>query len=267
MSVRAGEVMLRREDDGRVVCERCVIADTLPRRLRGLLGVGGLPPGEGIVLRPGWSIHTAFMRFPIDVVYVDADQVVMKVVPNLKPWRASTCRGARDVVELAAGECARRGLQPGDRVTWAARPTNGDAPTPEAAPAHEEPETNRDGAPARPIRVLLGTRDDRFLRLARFLLTRSDFVVESTKRLPSAVEYVEKHGTDVVVLDASDSLSEAAKTVAAIEALNPEVRVLLVCDADRPRPTAGLDVMEKWQALESLPDEIKLSHAGSRAWN
>ena len=270
MSVRAGEVMLRREDDGRVVCERCVIADTLPRRLRGLLGVSGLPPGEGIVLRPGWSIHTAFMRFPIDVVYVDANQVVMKVVPNLKPWRASTCRGARDVVELAAGECERTGLAPGDRVTWAARPVNGRAPAP-ASPLSASAEGGRDAGdgagPERPIRVLLGSRDDRFLRLARFLLTRNDFAVESTKRLPSAVEYVERHGTDVVVLDASDSLSEAARTVAAIEALNPEVRVLLVSDADRPRPAAGLHVMEKWQALESLPDEIKLSHAGSRAWN
>src|ERR671930_2035468 len=125
MSVRAGEVMLRREDDGRVVCDRCVIADTLPRRLRGLLGARGLPPGEGIVLRPGWSIHTAFMRFAIDVVYVDANQVVMKVVPNLKPWRASTCRGARDVVELAAGEAGRRGIKAGDRVAWAALPRNG----------------------------------------------------------------------------------------------------------------------------------------------
>jgi uncharacterized membrane protein (UPF0127 family) len=269
MSLRAGEVMLRREDDGRVVCERCVIADTLSRRLRGLLGLRALPPGQGIVLRPGWSIHTAFMRFPIDVVYVDADQVVVKVVPNLRPWRASTCRGARDVVELAAGECARRGLEPGDRVTWAARPLNGDAPAaPAAEPIRHELDADGDGAAlTRPIHVLLGSRDDRFLRLARFLLTRNDFVVESTKRLPSAVEYVERHGSDVVVLDASDSLSEAAKTVAAIEALNPEVRVLLVCDADRPRPTSGLNVMEKWQALESLADEIKLSHAGSRAWN
>jgi hypothetical protein len=268
MSLRAGEVMLRREDDGRVVCERCVIADTLTRRLRGLLGLRGLPPGEGIVLRPGWSIHTAFMRFPIDVVYVDADQVVMKVVPNLKPWRASTCRGARDVVELAAGECARRGLEPGDRVTWAARPLNGDAPAVAPDPVDHGVGADGDGTgQERPIRVLLGTRDDRFLRLARFLLTRNDFIVESTKRLPSAVEYVERHGSDVVVLDASDSLSEAARTVAAIEALNPEVRVLLVCDANRPRPTSGLNVMEKWQALESLADEIKLSHAGSRAWN
>jgi uncharacterized membrane protein (UPF0127 family) len=260
-----GALVLRREDDGRVVCERCLVADTTFRRLRGLLGKRELNPGDGIVLRPGWSIHTAFMFFPIDVVYVSADQVVIKVVRNLKPWRASTCRGARDVVELAAGEAARRGLEPGDRVAWAARPLNG-----RVTVAPEPPPVTRvtDGdAPTRPIRVLLGSRDDRFLRLARFLLTRSDFAVESTKRVPSAVGMVERHGSDFVVLDASDSLSEAARTVAAIEALNPQVGVLLVCDADRPRPTTGLNVVEKWHALETLADEIKLSHAGSRAWS
>jgi uncharacterized membrane protein (UPF0127 family) len=266
MASAPGALVLRREDDGRVVCERCVVADTTFRRLRGLLGRRELRPGDGLVLRPGWSIHTAFLFFPIDVVFVNADQVVIKVVRNLKPWRASTCRGARDVVELAAGEADRRGIAPGDRVAWAAQPRNGRIPT--AQPAPSRAAHDGDGAgPEHPIRVLLGSRDDRFLRLARFLLTRNDFAVESTKRLPSAVAYVERHGSDVVVLDASDSLSEAARTVAAIEALNPQVRVMLVCDADRPRPTTGLNVVEKWHALETLADEIKLSHAGSRAWN
>jgi uncharacterized membrane protein (UPF0127 family) len=260
-------LVLRKEDDGEVVCERCVVADTTFRRLRGLLGKRELRPGDGIVLRPGWSIHTAFLLFPIDVVFVNADQVVVKVVRNLKPWRASTCRGARDVVELAAGEAARRGLEPGDRLAWAALPRNGRV-TPSARQVPAPPARDGDGAsPARPIRVLLGSRDDRFLRLARFLLARGDFAVESTKRIPSAVAFVERHGMDFVVLDASDSLSEAARTVAAIEALNPQVGVLLVCDADRPRPTTGLNVVEKWHALETLADEIKLSHAGSRAWN
>jgi uncharacterized protein len=261
-----GALVLRREDDGEVVCERCVVADTTFRRLRGLLGKRELRPGDGIVLRPGWSIHTAFLFFPIDVVFVNANQVVIKVVRNLKPWRASTCRGALDVVELAAGEAERRGIEAGDRIAWAAQPRNGrvTAIPPVAPPAAHE----ADGAPpGRPIRVLLGSRDDRFLRLTRFLLTRNDFAVESTKRVPSAVAFVERHGIDFVVLDASDSLSEAARTVAAIEALNPQVGVLLVCDADRPRPTTGLNVVEKWHALETLADEIKLSHAGSRAWN
>ena len=110
MGASAGALVLRREDDGAVVCERCIVADTMLRRLRGLLGQRELSPGDGIVLRPGWSIHTAFMFFPIDVAFVDADQVVVKVVQNLKPFRASICRGARDVVELAAGE------QPVERV-------------------------------------------------------------------------------------------------------------------------------------------------------
>src|SRR5438132_10894164 len=125
MAASAGALVLRREDDGAVVCERCMVADTVFRRLRGLLGRRELNPGDGIVLRPGWSIHTAFMLFPIDVAFVDADQVVVKVVENLKPFRASVCRGARDVVELAAGEAERRGLKPGDRLAWAARGVNG----------------------------------------------------------------------------------------------------------------------------------------------
>src|SRR5919204_2298308 len=120
--MRAGALMLRREENGGVVCERCVVADTLLRRLRGLLGRRELAPGEGIVLRPGWSVHTAFLRFPIDVVFVDAHQVIMKTVSGLKAWRASLCPGAHDVVELAAGECERLELHAGDRVTWAARP-------------------------------------------------------------------------------------------------------------------------------------------------
>jgi len=254
-----GALVLRREDDGKVVCERCVVADTAFRRLRGLLGRRELSPGDGIVLRPGWSIHTAFMFFPIDVAFVDADQVVVKVVNNLKPFRASLCRGARDVVELAAGEAERRGLEKGDRLTWAARGVNG-------ASADNSPglPAKTDAAPAtRPIRVLLGTRDEEFLRLARFLLTRNGFAVESTKKIVNAVDLVWQQRLDVVVLDASDSLSEAARTAAAIEALHPQVGVIIVCDDERPRPTTGLEIVQKWEALETLADNIRQSYASA----
>jgi uncharacterized protein len=257
LSAPPGALVLRREDDGQVVCERCLVADTTFRRLRGLLGRRELSPGDGIVLRPGWSIHTAFMFFPIDVAFVDADQVVVKVVRNLQPFRASICRGARDVVELAAGEAERRGLKPGDRLTWAARGTNGGVvnasrPVPVAA----------DGAsPTRPIRVLLATRDEEFLRLAEFLLTRNGFAVESTKKTVDSVDLVWRKRLDVVVLDASESLSEAARTAAAIEALHPQVGVMIVCDDERPRPTTGLEIIEKWEALETLADDIRRSYA------
>ena len=243
------------------MCERCVVADTTLRRIRGLLGRRELSPGDGIVLRPGWSIHTAFMLFPIDVAFVDADQVVLKVVQNLKPFRASLCRGARDVVELAAGEAERRGLQAGDRLAWAARGVNG---RPLAASNPMPTSLERVAAsPTRPIRVLLGTRDEQFLRLAEFLLTRNGFAVETTKKIPNAVDLVWRHRLDVVVLDASESLSEAARTAAAIEALHPQVGVLIVCDDERPKPATGLPIMEKWEALETLSDDIRRSYASA----
>jgi uncharacterized protein len=254
-----GALVLRREDDGKVVCERCLVADTAFRRLRGLLGRRELSPGDGIVLRPGWSIHTAFLLFPIDVAFVDADQVVVKVVENLKPFRASVCRGARDVVELAAGEAERRGLKPGDRLAWAARGVNG-RPHASARPATDEA---ANGSPTRPIRVLLCTRDEQFLRLAEFLLTRNGFAVGTTKKIASAVDLVWRQRLDVVVLDASDSLSEAARTAAAIEALHPQVGVLIVCDDERPKPATGLPIMEKWEALETLSDDIRRSYASA----
>jgi uncharacterized protein len=256
-----GALVLRREDDGQVVCERCTVADTTLRRIRGLIGRRELNPGDGIVLRPGWSIHTAFMLFPIDVAFVDADQVVLKVVENLKPFRASVCRGARDVVELAAGEAERRGLKPGDRLAWAARGVNG-RPVAASRPMLTSHEAATD-SPTRPIRVLLGTRDEQFLRLAEFLLTRNGFAVETTKKIATAVDLVWRQRLDVVVLDASDSLSEAARTAAAIEALHPQVAVVIVCDDERPKPATGLPIKEKWEALETLSDDIRRSYASA----
>ncbi len=73
------------------------------------------------MLRPSFSIHTAFMRFAIDVVFLDHDQTVIRIDPGLRPFHTASCRGAREVVELAAGECARRGLEVGDRIAWAPR--------------------------------------------------------------------------------------------------------------------------------------------------
>jgi uncharacterized membrane protein (UPF0127 family) len=123
-------------DDGTVVCERCLLAETSFARLRGLLGRSGLSSGEGLLLRPAGSVHTAFMKFTIDVVFLDRDLRVLKVVPELVPWRTAGCRGARAVLELPAGDANLRGLRegvsltqvwrtatPGSRVKPAARPT------------------------------------------------------------------------------------------------------------------------------------------------
>jgi uncharacterized membrane protein (UPF0127 family) len=230
--------------------------------MRGLIGRRELHPGDGIVLRPSWSVHTFFMRFPIDVVFVDADQVVSKVVPDLRPWGWATCRGARDVVELRAGECQRTQVRPGQRLAWAAQP--GEPPTaPAAETAAGRVRMDTNGR----TRVLLGTEDDRFLRLARFLLTRQHFQVQSTKRLARTVDLVERHHPSVVVIDATGSLADAARTVAAMEALHPHVAVMVVCDGEPPRWTTGLKVTEKWEALETLTEDVRHLADEARTWN
>lgn len=109
------QVSLERQD-GSTVCERCLLAETPLTRLRGLLGRAGLEGGEGLLLRPASSIHTCFMRFPIDAVFLDGESRVLKVVGELAPWRFAGCRGAKAVVELAAGEAARAGVAAGERL-------------------------------------------------------------------------------------------------------------------------------------------------------
>jgi uncharacterized membrane protein (UPF0127 family) len=100
--------------DGTIVCANCEIADTALKRIRGLLGRAGLAPGEGMLFRPAGAIHTVFMRFPIDAVFCDRQLTVLKVVPNLRPWRTAGARGAHVTIELAAGAAA--GVAPGDRL-------------------------------------------------------------------------------------------------------------------------------------------------------
>lgn len=114
----ATEIVLSRPD-GRVVCERCLVAARPLRRMRGLLGRRDLPRGEGILLRPAGSIHTFFMRFSIDAVFLDRNGVVVAIAPHVRPWRTAGHRGAKAVLELPAGESGRRGLAVGDALAAA----------------------------------------------------------------------------------------------------------------------------------------------------
>ena len=109
------EVTLKREN-GDVVCDRCVVAASPFSRMKGLLGRSELRPGEGLLLRPASAIHTFFMRFPIDAVFLDRDWRVVGVAGDVAPWRTAGRKGAKAVLELSAGESARRGVRPGDRL-------------------------------------------------------------------------------------------------------------------------------------------------------
>jgi uncharacterized membrane protein (UPF0127 family) len=85
-------------------------------RMKGLLGRPSLPAGEGVLIRPAPSIHTFFMRFPIDAVFLSRAGEVMKISADVGPWRTRSCRRAYAVLELEAGEAERRGISTGDHL-------------------------------------------------------------------------------------------------------------------------------------------------------
>lgn len=93
------------------------VASSPLRRMIGMLGRGGLPRRAGLLIRPCNAVHTMGMRFPIDVVYLNREGFVVKVVPWLHPWRVSFGgRDAQSALELVAGEAARLGIGRGRRV-------------------------------------------------------------------------------------------------------------------------------------------------------
>jgi hypothetical protein len=101
---------------GRDVATRIVRAAGPFGRAFGLLGRSSLEPDEGMWFDGCASIHTFGMRMPVDALFVDARGRIVAVFDRLQPWRTAVGRGARDVVELAPGTCARAGLAVGAAI-------------------------------------------------------------------------------------------------------------------------------------------------------
>jgi hypothetical protein len=108
--------IVNRTRDDRVVCARTEVADTLWKRLRGLLGRDSLGEGEGMLFRGEASIHSAFMRFRFDAVFMDRELRVVGLAQDIPPWRARGAKGARNILELGAGEISRTELAIGDQL-------------------------------------------------------------------------------------------------------------------------------------------------------
>ena len=84
--------------------------------MKGLLGKRSLAAGDGLLIKPAPSVHTFFMRFPIDVVFLSRKGEVMKVSADVGPWGVRSCRRAYAVLELPAGEAKKRELAVGNRL-------------------------------------------------------------------------------------------------------------------------------------------------------
>jgi uncharacterized protein len=245
---------------GNVVCEEAVMADGPLLRLRGLLGRSDLAPTNGMLLRPVPAIHTAFMRFALDALFLDADLRVMRAVDDLRPWRTAAQRGAHAVLELAAGERTRRGVEVGDRLavldgpaelaTWRSDTVSvGDQPT-----AMVVPESTADA-----MRVLLIAPDRRFRDTTSLLLSRRGCGVSVACSAAKLAELAARETPDVVVLDSGGSLTAAARSVAALESLRPSVGVVVVGDSGG-QGLGHLPVLDRWGSFEELFAAIEDAH-------
>jgi uncharacterized membrane protein (UPF0127 family) len=107
---------------GAVVCARLEPAGGLAGKSRGLLGRDHLDEDAGMLfeagrLEPFMWMHMFFMRFPIDIVFLDRANRVLRISHELRPWRVSPLVwGARRALELASGAARRSGIEPGDLI-------------------------------------------------------------------------------------------------------------------------------------------------------
>ena len=114
-----GYVRIRDATRDCVVAARCRVARSVFQRIFGLHLLPRLEPGEGLLLPGSTTIDTTFMRYPIDLVFVDRSGRVTRTVPDLPPWRmVLRTHGGHDCIELPAGTVAGSGVQAGDELTF-----------------------------------------------------------------------------------------------------------------------------------------------------
>lgn len=227
-------------------------------RMRGLIGRRGLAAGEGLLLMPAPAIHTAFMRFPIDALFLDRHLRVLDVAERLRPWRFASARKARAVLELSAGECARRGVQVGDTLELCENTANSasllaaavlkeDAVGSDITPANPWPD---DGlGRLRPLGVLVVSSDRHFRTAISMLLARRNCSVTTTANAARVAELIARDNVDVVVVDHSSS--SAAETATTVRGLARPVGVVAVAGEAR----AGIEdppILVKWGPFEEL---------------
>jgi uncharacterized membrane protein (UPF0127 family) len=110
------KVLVRNQTRKTVLAESAEKADSSAKRRTGLLKHERLEPGDGLWIVPCESVHTFFMKFPIDLVYLDKKRKVRKVRHAVPAWRLSACLTAHSILELPAGTAEKSGTQAGDEL-------------------------------------------------------------------------------------------------------------------------------------------------------
>jgi uncharacterized membrane protein (UPF0127 family) len=111
-------MVVRNQTRGTVLGREVELADTSAKRRTGLLKHTRLEPGTGLWIVPCESVHTFFMKFAIDLIYVDRGNKVRKVRHAVPPWRLSVCLSAHSILELPAGTARQTGTSAGDQLEF-----------------------------------------------------------------------------------------------------------------------------------------------------
>jgi uncharacterized membrane protein (UPF0127 family) len=223
------------------------LADRPLLRMRGLMGRHGLPAGEGLLVTPAPAIHTAFMRFPIDALFLDRDLRVLDIAERVAPWRIVSKARARAVLELAAGECARRHVEVGDRLELRDR-------EPPLEPAASEDRSADQPARLHRMRVLVVSSDRHFRTGVSLLLARRNCSVLTTANAGRVTELVFRERPDVVVIDTGKLA--AALSIATADGAGPRPGVVLVAEEAHSDPGDPL-LIPKWGPFEELMAAIE----------
>ncbi len=92
--------------------------ETAVERTKGLLGRPELTHDEALWIIPCNSVHTIGMNYPLDIIYIDRNNLVKKTVQNLVPLRMSLCPGGHSTIELRAGSIELSDIKVGSRIKW-----------------------------------------------------------------------------------------------------------------------------------------------------
>lgn len=110
------KLRIRNLTRGTELADRADIADTSATRKTGLLKHSGLAQGEGLWIVPCEGVHSFFMKFAIDVIFINKKRVVTKLRPNMERSRLALSISAHSTIELPVGTIAKSGTRVGDQL-------------------------------------------------------------------------------------------------------------------------------------------------------
>jgi uncharacterized protein len=109
-------IYVLKQNSGEIICQKMIVAKKMFVRMKGLMFSTQMPDCDGLLISPCNSIHTFFMLYNLDLMFLDQDFKVVKIIYNLPPWRVTWLYfSARHVVEMSAGTL-KKGIKVGDKL-------------------------------------------------------------------------------------------------------------------------------------------------------